>query len=404
YKTDWGLAINYDGDGCEGTREFFIANAGYWIDEFHFDGLRLDATQNIYDESETHVLTEMGDRVRACAKERGALVVVENEPQETLLLRPRDEGGNALDAAWNDDFHHSARVALTGRAQAYFTDHHGAPQEFISAAKHGYLFQGQRYSWQRKRRGASTRGIAPERFVTFVENHDQVANTARGERLHARAHPGRMRAIKALVMLGPGTPMLFQGEEFASSAPFLYFAHHGPDLAAAVRKGRAEFLAQFPSIAIDEGVRARLDDPAEPGTFAKCKLDWGEHRQGGPALAMHRDLFALRRQDRTLRAQGEHGVDGAVLAPTAFVIRLFGERDIDDRLLVVNLGVDLTLVQVPEPLLAPPRRTRWSVLWSSEDVRYGGEGTPPLETDEGWHLIGEAAVLLAASIEAVDAT
>jgi maltooligosyltrehalose trehalohydrolase len=394
HATEWGAAINYDGEGNEGVREFFLANAGYWIDEFRFDGLRLDATQNIYDDSVPHVLSEIGDRVRASARPRSALVVVENEAQDARLVRRLDQGGYGLDAAWNDDFHHSAVVALTGRTQAYFSDHRGTPQEFVSAAKYGYLFQGQRYSWQKKGRGTSTRGLAPERFVTFVENHDQIANSARGQRLPARVHAGRLRAIKALVMLSPGTPMLFQGEEFASSAPFLYFADHAPELAAAVRRGRTEFLAQFPSMALAE-VRATLDDPSDLATFVKCKLDASERERNAGALAFHRDLFALRRTDPTVRAQGQRGYDGAVLGLCAFALRLFGERDAEDRLLIVNLGGDLRLIPAPEPLLAPPQGTRWSVLWSSEDPRYGGDGMPPPDTDDGWNLSGESAALLA---------
>jgi maltooligosyltrehalose trehalohydrolase len=395
HATEWGAAINFDGDESAGTREFFVANAGYWIDEFHFDGLRLDATQSIYDDTTPHVIAEIGETVAASAKGRGTVVIAENEPQETRLVRPRAEGGYGLDAVWNDDFHHSARVALTGRAEAYFSDHRGTPQEFVSAVKHGYLFQGQHYFWQKKRRGKSTRGAPPERFVNFLENHDQVANSARGARLHTSAHPGRMRALKALVMLAPGTPMIFQGEEFASSAPFLYFAHHASELAAAVRKGRVEFLSQFPSIAID-AVRAGLDDPADPATFLKCKLDPAERGRNIATLALHRDLLAVRRNDPTIRAQGEDGLDGAVLGPHAFVIRLFGPGRDDrcDRLLIVNLGVDLHVSPAPEPLLAPPEGTRWTIVWSSEDPRYGGDGMPPPDADGPLRLAGESAVLL----------
>ncbi len=396
HKTEWGAGINYDGDGSSSVREFFLANAGYWIDEYHFDGLRLDATQSISDESTPHVLTEIGQRVRAAAGGRSTLVVAENEPQHARLLRPREASGHALDAMWNDDFHHSALVALTGHSQAYFTDYCGAPQEFVSAAKHGFLYQGQRYAWQKAARGSPTRGLRPERFVTFLENHDQVANTGRAGRLTSRAQPGRLRALKAWLLLGPATPMLFQGEEFASSACFEYFAHHTGELAAAVRNGRAEFLTQFPSCAL-EAVRARFDDPADPATFAKCKIDWVDRERNREALALHLDLFALRQGDPTLRAQGEHGLDGAVLGPAAFVVRLFGADEMDDRLVIVNLGSDLRLVPAPEPLLAPPRdarETMWSVLWCSEDPRYGGEGMPAPDTGDGWIVNGESAVLL----------
>ena len=395
HKTDWGPAVNYDGPGSEGVREFFLANAAYWIDEFHFDGLRLDATQSIFDESTPHVLTEIGRRVRDASGGRKTLVVAENEPQDARLLRPVEEQGHGLDAAWNDDFHHSAVVALTGQSEAYFSDHRGSPQELVSAVKYGFLFQGQVYSWQRARRGASTRGLAPERFITFLENHDQVANTAFGKRLRSRGHPGRVRALTALTMLGPGTPMLFQGQEFASSAPFLFFAAHEGDLGAAVRSGRAEFLGQFLSVSTGDP-RPELDDPARAATFVKCKLDPVERDRNVEALALHRDLVGLRRGDATVRSQGAHGLDGAVLGSSALVIRFFGERAIDDRLLVVNLGSDLRFVPAPEPLLAPPPSGLcWSLLWSSEDPRYGGDGMPPLDTDDGWRIKGESATLLA---------
>ena len=152
-------------------------------------------------------------------------------------MRPVEEGGYGLDGLWNDDFHHSAVVAMTGRREAYFSDHHGAPQEFVSAAKYGYLFQGQRYAWQKQARGTRAGGLDPATFVNFIENHDQLANTGDGSRLRASTTAGRYRAMSALFLLMPGTPLLFQGQEFGASAPFLFFADHRPELAAAVQKG-----------------------------------------------------------------------------------------------------------------------------------------------------------------------
>src|SRR6185295_7856406 len=149
HSTDWGEAINFYAQGCGAVREFFVHNAGYWIDEFHLDGLRLDATQNIYDESPDHILAQLTRRARSAAGMRTIIVVGENEPQHTNLIRPPEQGGFGIDALWNDDLHHSAMVAMTGRNEAYYTDYLGAPQEFISAAKRGYLYQGQYYRWQR---------------------------------------------------------------------------------------------------------------------------------------------------------------------------------------------------------------------------------------------------------------
>ena len=161
----------------------------------------------------------IAERVRAIAGGRETIVIAENEPQDNLLIRPPARGGYGLDGLWNDDYHHSAMVALTGRNEAYYTDYQGKPQEFISAVKYGFLFQGQRYKWQRNRRGTPAWGLPPAQFVTFIQNHDQIANSARGERVHRLASPGNLRAMTALLLLGPNTPMLFQGQEFAASSP-----------------------------------------------------------------------------------------------------------------------------------------------------------------------------------------
>jgi maltooligosyltrehalose trehalohydrolase len=401
YKNEWGEAINFDGPNAGPVREYFVANAGYWIEEFHLDGLRLDATQQIFDASPSHILAAVGRRVREAARGRGTLLVAENEPQDTRLVRPPPQGGYGLDALWNDDFHHSAVVALTGRNEAYYSDYLGGAQEFVSAAKYGYLYQGQRYSWQKKRRGTPALEAPPAHFVTFLENHDQLANSARGLRTHRLTSPGRWRAMTALLLLGPGTPMLFQGQEFAASTPFLYFADHPEALARKVWEGRAKFHKQFRSIAAFQD-EAQLAKPADPRTFERCKLDFSERRSHSEAYALHRDLLRLRREDAVFSAQKPRGVDGAVLAPEAFVLRFFGEGG-DDRLLLVNLGRDLHLDPAPEPLLAPPAARSWSVLWSSQDPRYGGGGAAPPETGEGWRIPGHAAVALAPRADGVGA-
>jgi maltooligosyltrehalose trehalohydrolase len=393
HKTDWGEPPNFYGPGSVGVRELYLANARYWVDEFHVDGLRLDATQNIYDESSPHILAEVRRVVGEAARGRATIVVGENEPQDVKLLRPPETGGFGLDALWNDDFHHTALVALTGHDEAYYTDYNGSPQEFVSAAKYGFLYQGQRYTWQGKRRGSPTRGLPARSFVHFIENHDQLANSDRGRRAHQRAAPGRHRAMTALLLLGPQTPMLFQGQEFSASAPFLFFADHKPELAGAVRKGRSEFLAQFPSLAT-AAVQEALADPGDPATFERCRLDHAERERHPEAHALHRDLLRLRREDPVLRAQGAGGIDGAVLSSGAFVLRWFGDQG-DDRLLVVNFGRALHLDPAPEPLLAPPAGAAWRILWSSEDPRYGGSGTPVVESEDNWGVPGEAAVLLA---------
>lgn len=401
YETDWGDPINFHGPGSGPVREFYVSNAAYWIREFHLDGLRLDATQNIYDthRGARHIIAAVAAAARAEAGERGIYLVAENEPQDALLVLPPDQGGYGLDAMWNDDFHHSATVALSGRREAYYTDYLGAPQEFISAAKRGFLYQGQHYAWQGKRRGTASLHLPPRSLVAFLQNHDQVANSARGERIDDLTSPGRLRAMTALWLLLPATPMLFMGQEFASSSPFLYFADHRPGLAEQVRNGREEFLAQFPSLARPDA-RARLPDPGDPDTFARCKLDFSERERNRPFYDLHRDLLRLRRDDPVLGTGLPGAVDGAVLSADAFLLRFFGRTGSEDRLLLVNLGGELRYSPAPEPLLAPPAGRRWRLVWSSEEPRYGGAGTPDPESPGGeWTLPGESAVLLTPSPE-----
>jgi maltooligosyltrehalose trehalohydrolase len=198
-----------------------------------------------------------------------------------------------------------------------------------------------------------------------------------------------------LLLLAPPTPMLFQGEEFASSSPFLFFADHRPGLAKAVRKGRAEFLTQFRTLATQEMQRL-VPDPADCATFERCKLDLDERETHSDAYALHCDLLRLRREDSVFRKQGSF--DGAVLGSEAFLLRFFDAQN-GDRLLLVNLGPDLHLRIAPEPLLAPPERKRWDILWSSESPKYGGAGTAALETEDGWRIPGHAAVVLVPETE-----
>jgi maltooligosyltrehalose trehalohydrolase len=203
YENEWGEALNFDGPDAAPVRDYFVANAAYWIDEFHLDGLRLDAVHSIHDRSPESIVVAVTRRVREAAGGRSVVVIAEDERQDTTLLRGRYQNNVGLDAAWNDDFHHSIVVALTGRREAYYSDHYGTPQELISAAKYGYLFQGQRYAWQQQPRGGRSDGLPPEAFVTFIENHDQVANSGLGARLHQRGDPNRYRAVVALLLLMP---------------------------------------------------------------------------------------------------------------------------------------------------------------------------------------------------------
>ena len=393
HPNEWGEAINFDGPQSAPVREFMAKNAAYWIDEYHLDGLRLDATQQIFDDSPEHILTLIGNEVRAAAKGRATIIVNENERQEAKLVRDVSKGGYGLDGIWNDDFHHSARVATTGHNEAYYSDHKGTAQELLSAVKWGFLYQGQRYKWQKSRRGHYALDLSPAQFVTFIQNHDQVANSANGLRLHHMTSAGAYKAITALLLLAPNTPMLFQGQEFTSSAPFLFFADHKPELNELIREGRLKFLAQFPSLATEE-MKSILPDPGSVETYEKCILDWSEVETNRPMYDLHRDLLRLRHEEPCFRSQDREKFDGAILSQDALVLRFFGP-EIDDRLLIVNLGRDLQCDTAPEPLLAPPPGCEWEELWSSEDPKYGGLGTPELDSEEfNWRIPATAAVLL----------
>ena len=393
YRSEWGDAINFDGENAKPVREFFLTNAAYWVEEFHLDGLRLDATQNIFDASPENIMLAINKRVREAARGRKTIIVAENEPQTTRLVGRVRDGGYGLDALWNDDFHHSAMVAMTGHNEAYYTDYLGKPQEFISMVKYGYLYQGQRYKWQKQRRGTPNLKMAPAKFITYIQNHDQIANSSSGQRVQFMTSPGRLRAMTALLLLAPGTPMLFQGQEFASSSPFHYFADNAPDQAMMVAKGREKFLAQFRSLATKEMLPC-LVDAANPSTFERCKLDFTERESNRQSYNLHKDLLRLRREDLPFSAQSPGGVDGAVIAEECLLLRFFSREDDDDRLLLVNFGRDLHLDPAPEPLLAPPYRKVWQTLWSSEDPRYGGAGTPKLDSEDNWRIPGNAAVVL----------
>jgi maltooligosyltrehalose trehalohydrolase len=388
---DWGDTLNFDRDGSLGMRELVIANAGYWIDEFHFDGLRLDATQAIHDRSPRHVLGELAETARAAAPGRQIFLVAENEPQDTALVGP----AIGLDAMWNDDFHHAARVALTGIVDGYLHDYRGTPQELVSAVKRGFLYQGQRSAWQSQPRGTPARGLPRRHFVHFLDNHDQASNMGFGERIAATADAGLTRALTAVLLLSPELPMLFQGQEHAARQPWQFFADHAADLHEPIRTGRAKFMAQFAHLATAEA-QAALPDPNARQTFEACRLDPRERRLDHPHVALHRDLLRLRATDPAFTDPRPDAIDGAVLSEHVFVIRFQQADPTRDRLLIVNLGPTFHRPAIAEPLLAPPGRAGWRLAWSSEDPRYGGHGTPVTFGPDHLALPARAALLFGA--------
>lgn len=323
HQTPWGAAINYDGALSRPVRDFFIHNALYWVEEFHFDGLRMDAVHAIRDDSPLHIVREICTRLReGPGQERALHVVLENEDNGARLLA-RDGRGGAINgsAQWNDDLHHAAHVLITGQTDGYYTDFADAPlAQFGRALSEGFIYQGQASRF----RSGATRGerctdLPLSSFVSFLQSHDQIGNRPFGERLHQLGDPVLVRAALACVLLSPHVPMLFMGEEFAASTPFLYFCDFGPDLAKAVADGRrAEFggLAAF----TDEAARAAIPDPNAESTFVASRLLWEEietqpHRQW---LADVRALLTLRRTMlfpllESSASQGTFSCDGDTL-------------------------------------------------------------------------------------------
>jgi maltooligosyltrehalose trehalohydrolase len=391
---EWGDAINYDGEGSGPVREFMKQNAAYWIREFHFDGLRMDAVNAIEDSSSEHVVSEICQAAREAAGERTVFIVGECETQDSRLLRDSGVYRDGLDAMWNEDWHHAAMVTLTGRRHAYMTDYQGHAHEFASMARHGFLYQGQWYSWQKKERGRYSIGLPSRCFVSFLENHDQVANTGLGGRLQETVDPAQWRAMTALLLLGPALPMLFQGQEFGSTRPFTYFADHHGELGVSVQRGRLEFLSQFPALRTPQA-QAAIPQPGELATFERCKLSDEERQSDSPLARLYRDLLRLRRDDAVLREVGTPGSHIESSAPTPGVVLLRYFNDTQHRLLLVNFADDYRC-PMNDPLLAAVGGT-WTQLWSSEQVHYGGLGAASVPDADPWIIPARSAFLFASS-------
>lgn len=393
HHTEWGDAINFDGSNAGPVRDFVSENAAYWIREFHFDGLRLDATNAIVDDSGDHIVAKLTRAARQAAGDRSIVVFSEDEFNRSQQTWPASEGGWEIDGIWNDDFHHSCRVAATGHAEAYYADYTGSPQELISAIRLGPLYQGQWNERNKKFRGFPSKKTAATHFVHFLQNHDQVANSARGMRTHVLTTPGRHRALTTLLLIGPQTPLLFMGEEFAASSPFYYFADHEPELAKLVTKGRRAFMSQFPRIGSYVG-DCELSDPSDETTFLQCKIDWDELERNPDIVRLHRDLIRLRRDDEIFSRQDRFSVEGSVVGREAFLLRWFDD-DGNDRLALFNLGKDFTWNPIAEPQLAPPAGRKWTLIFSSEDPCYGGVGTSTFD-GKTWPVPGHSAAVFRA--------
>jgi len=361
HQTPWGSAINFDGDASATVREFFFDNALYWLEEFHFDGLRLDAVHAIVDDSRPDFITELATRVRERFIGRDVHLVLENDRNAVHYLR-RDAAGRPLlaTAQWNDDIHHALHVIATGEDDGYYGDYASDPLErFGRALAEGFACQGEPSAFRNgARRGEPSAELPPVAFVAFAQNHDQTGNRALGERLAALADPDVLRALTACLLLSPQVPLLFMGEEFAATTPFLFFCDLGPDLAESVTRGRREEFARFARF----GGPTVIPDPNAEAAFRASKLDWRDASTsvGRAWRAFYRDCLARRRRHVVpllggLHHGGTFDVDGALL-------RVTWSRDNGTRLhLVANLGRD----------------ARIGVAVPNGDVVYASEGSPP---------------------------
>ena len=302
HRTPWGAAINFDGAGSRTVRDFFIHNALFWLEEYHFDGLRLDAVHAISDDTRPDILEELATAVHAGpGRERHVHLVLENDHNAAHYLE-RDGVGRPRHyvAQWNDDIHHALHVIVTSEREGYYADYADAPLRHLGRClTQGFAYQGDPSPCRHGvARGESTRGLPSAAFVGFLQNHDQVGNRAFGERLTLLAEPAALRAATALLLLAPQPPLLFMGQEWGSRAPFAFFCDFGAPLAAAVTAGRRREFAKFPAFQ-DPVARARIPDPNDPATFSAAVLDWRELEQSGHRdwLTLHRDLLALRQRE-----------------------------------------------------------------------------------------------------------
>ena len=377
YHSPWGPALNFDGRYSDEVREYFIQNALQWLVDFHIDALRLDAVHAILDHSPFTFLEELSARVGQETRRlnRQIFLIAESADNNARLLHPRERGGYALDAQWNDDFHHSLRTLLTGERSGYYQDY-GDFAQLEKAYREGFVFSGEYSPFRKRRHGTSSRDLPPRKFVVFAQNHDQVGNRMLGDRLPHSASFEQLKLAAGMVLLSPFIPLLFMGEEYGETAPFPYFVSHSdPDLIEAVRRGRRAEFAAFEW-------QGEVPDPQDESTFLSAKLrhelrDGGEHKA---VLEFYRELIMLRKSVPALARANKDNMkvigysDEKILA----VERWCGE---DRALMLVNLRDDTSSIQLP--LSAG----RWRKIIDSAAPRWRGKGgTLPDVWDSGENL------------------
>jgi maltooligosyltrehalose trehalohydrolase len=374
HRTPWGQAINLDGPSSASVRRFFVENALHWIHEYHMDGLRLDATHALRDDGERHFLAELAHECR----ERGRpgvppLLIAEDHRNLPILVRPQEEGGYGMDAVWADDLHHATRRALAGDREGYFRDFAGTTEEIATTARRGWLFCGQHSEHFGGPRGADPSGIPPRRFVVFLQNHDQVGNRAFGGRLHKDVDLPAFRAATCLLLCLPQTPLLFMGQEWAASTPFLYFTDHHEALGRLVTEGRRREFQGFSEFA-DPAKAERIPDPQAEATFERSRLDWSEREREPHAsvLRLTRALLALRSENPVPASAEREAFDVRPCGPEALTMWRRGPGG-RERVLLVRLAGE---GPVAAPDLAARSSGTWRVRLSSEDAAFASDPKP----------------------------
>ena len=402
HHTPWGDALNLDGPNSRPVRDFFISNALHWAHEYHLDGLRFDATHAMLDDSSPHFIAELAAKVRASLPVgRSFLFIAENELNDPAIVRPpwgaspplsddpRPVKAWGLDGVWADDFHHQIRVALTGERDGYYADYTGSAADIAATIRQGWFYQGQISSYMGHARGAPTDDVAPPHFVYCLQNHDQVGNRALGERLSHEVSLDAYRAASVLLLLVPHTPLLWMGQEWAASTPFLYFTDHNPELGRLVTEGRRKEFASFSAFS-----GATVPDPQATETFQRSKLRWAEREQEPhhKVLTLYHDLLRLRRDHPALRDRSATGFSVTAANEQTIVLQR-GAASPDQLVLIVNLGA-ASVIGLSQ-YLGIKRATgiRWEIKLDSADSRYGGHGLSCLN-GEKVSLDGARAVLL----------
>jgi maltooligosyltrehalose trehalohydrolase len=291
YVTPWGEAINLDGPESDEVRRFIVDNALMWLLDYHVDGLRIDAVHSIVDTSAIHILEQLASEVDLLEEHLGRhlVLIAESDLNDPRVIRTREVGGYGIDAQWNEDFHHALHAALTGERSGYYADF-GSLADVAKVMTEGFAYDGRYSAYRRRRHGRPATGLSGHRFIACLENHDQVGNRATGDRTSNLLSPGQLKIGAALVMTSPFVPMLFQGEEWGASTPFLYFTDHESKLGEAVRRGRREEFAAF------DWAPEGIPDPQLEDTFLRSKLDWAESARQpySELLQWYRSLIKLR--------------------------------------------------------------------------------------------------------------